>query len=160
MRNLGRWLIWICIVFTAACGNPNDGPSELFGSADQRYDVFMKNEGVTIYGNEATIQTLQERVKRIGGIRDARVVIYDNSLMIGVKADRSRKVVKNQIYQHLKDESRFNIVFISVNDAEVYDRMDRIQQRIMNGEWNEDTLGAVNVLLNDLNTTMEPAKLE
>lgn len=129
--------------------NTNDG-----------YQRFLQDDQQTVYGNRRSIVNLERKVTQINGIEQARAFIYDDTVVIGVRGSLTRENAEIHVYQRLKGVSRHNIVYVSVNDDEAFNRISRVRQRIMQGQWQTDTRDAARILINDLSTTIIPKKLE
>jgi len=107
-----------------------------------------------------THREINRQVESIPGVGNASVVLYGDSIFIGLKKDPRYKgsdySLKQKVKESMQGLARKNILYV-VTDRDLYQRIDRISQRIQNREpvGNRE----LNTLMNQVGLKVKPFTL-
>lgn len=115
---------------------------------------YRSGENYSGYDNNLS-KRLEKRVNKVKSVKDARVIVYGDQIMIGVDTNSNdRDAVKDDVRSEVAKLAKQKNVSIST-DKDVYKRMNRVEDRLENGDGFEEVQADVNGILNDISSAVQ-----
>ncbi|KHF38170.1 YhcN/YlaJ family sporulation lipoprotein [Halalkalibacter okhensis] len=154
--------IVLTISILAACGPNNQAIDEQTNRLGQAYDNEVnRNSNNQILSNTQTenrltpqhnhhqAQKITHRVEDIQGVDDARVIMFDDNVLIGVKTEGNREEVRNEVHQEVQNSVENMHVHVVVDDHIVH-RIYRFEEQLRAGKTFDEIGTNFTDILNDI----------
>ncbi|MBP1932631.1 YhcN/YlaJ family sporulation lipoprotein [Ammoniphilus resinae] len=153
--------VYVASIITAflltGCNNQS---AEIKNSANNEPGSYETNQLQQPGNIHDTHREINRQIESIPGVANASVVLYGDSIFIGLKKDAryqgSDYSLKQKVKQSMQGLARKNILYV-VTDRDLYNRIDKISQRIQNRKpvGNRE----LNTLMNQVGLKVKPFTL-
>ncbi|TLS39263.1 YhcN/YlaJ family sporulation lipoprotein [Pseudalkalibacillus caeni] len=111
---------------------------------------YMRNDrDYSMYDNTLS-KRLADRIEKLNNVEDARVIVYGDQIMVGVDTNDSNQAeVEKDVRREVGKVTKQKNLTVST-DKDIFGRMDKVDNRLRNGDGFNEVQGDVNAILTDI----------